>query len=116
VEFLLPWPPNSVGPAGDYLHGFIDCLYQDPQGRWRLLDYKTSPAPGGDVEQLAKRYELQMLVYSLACEQALDAPLAECVLVALADGAEHCCRWDAASRNEGMNRITGAMESLASGT
>src|SRR5690606_6859726 len=39
VEFLLPWPEDG---AQQYLHGYIDCLYQDVQGGWHLIDYKSN--------------------------------------------------------------------------
>ena len=42
IEFLLAWPPGNQDPEAPYLQGFIDCLYQDGAGDWRLLDYKTN--------------------------------------------------------------------------
>jgi ATP-dependent exoDNAse (exonuclease V) beta subunit len=113
---MLPWTVGAGGFVGRYLHGFIDCLYQDMHGRWRLLDYKTNRARAGDVPQLVRRYELQMLVYSLACERALGAPLAECTLVLLDPGIEHSFAWDAAARERGIVRLDAAIQSLASGS
>lgn len=111
VEFLLPWPPEGAYD-NRYMHGYIDCLYQDAQGRWRLLDYKTNRTPAGGVGELARKYELQMLVYALACERALGVPLAECVLQSLDSGGEKAFTWDAAARRSGADRITAAMQSL----
>ncbi len=113
VEFLLPWPPGQAAWRGRFLHGYLDLLYQDEQGRWRLLDYKTNRIPGGDVSQVAARYELQMLAYSLACEQALGEPLAECTLVLLEPGTEHPFVWDQTDRQSGIERLTAAMDSIA---
>jgi ATP-dependent helicase/nuclease subunit A len=115
VEFMMPWPLNGDDFEGHYLHGYIDCLYQDPQGHWRLLDYKTNRVAAEDVSLAAKRYELQMLVYSLACERGLGEPLAECALQLLHSGAEYCFEWDAAARRAGMERISAAIESLVCG-
>ncbi|MCC6494083.1 MAG: UvrD-helicase domain-containing protein, partial [Pirellulales bacterium] len=70
VEFLLPWALDSHANAGRYLHGYIDCLYQDQQGHWRLLDYKTNHVTPEGVAKLAERYQLQALVYWLACERS----------------------------------------------
>ena len=58
LEFLLAWPPESSLADGSgngenkqqpinlrgslFIQGFIDCLYQDAAGDWRLLDYKTN--------------------------------------------------------------------------
>ncbi len=126
LEFLLPWPPPSPAlPArgrepeergvGRYLHGFIDCLYQDAAGRWRLIDYKTNRVAASQVSQVVDQYELQMLAYRLACEQTLGEPLAECTLVLLHDddGGEHQYQWDDAAEHRGVDRITAAMNSLA---
>jgi ATP-dependent helicase/nuclease subunit A len=115
VEFLLPWPPDGAGFVGRYMHGYIDCLYQDPQGRWRLLDYKTNQISAGGVAEATRRYELQMLVYSLACERALGQPLAECSIQLLDAGAEHQFQWDDAAQRNGVKQITIAMESLVRG-
>jgi ATP-dependent exoDNAse (exonuclease V) beta subunit len=112
VEFLLPWPPEGAGFTGKYLHGFIDCLYQDGDGQWHLLDFKTNRIAPNRVRQTAARYEMQMLVYLLACEQALGQPLAESTLVFLHPGAEYAWQWDADARRSGMKRVSAAMEAL----
>jgi ATP-dependent exoDNAse (exonuclease V) beta subunit len=112
LEFLLPWPPGGAGREGRYLHGYIDCLYQGADGRWRLIDYKTNRVAATAVPQLVKLYELQMLVYSLACEQALGEPLAECALVLLQPGVEHSYAWDGRQRQRGVDEVTAAIESL----
>ncbi len=113
VEFVLPWPPGDSKPGGPYLHGFLDCLFQDGQGRWRLIDYKTNRVAGAGVPQVAKMYEMQMLAYKLACEQALGAPLAECSLVVLQAGVVHSYEWDAAATDRGVQQISSAMKMAA---
>jgi ATP-dependent helicase/nuclease subunit A len=115
IEFLLPWPIAGADGDGRYLHGYIDCLYQDAQGRWRLLDYKTNRASVENAAAVAQGYELQLLVYTLACEKSLGEPLAECTLVLLDPGTEHAFAWDAAARRKGADRLTDAMQSLMSG-
>jgi ATP-dependent helicase/nuclease subunit A len=133
VEFLLPWPPplNSSGPLplegrdGEggaprktlpYLHGYLDCLYQDAAGRWRLIDYKTNRVTSRQVPSVAATYELQMLAYRLACEQVLGEPLAECTLVFLHPGVPHPLSWDAAAERRGIERITAVIASIRQGT
>jgi ATP-dependent helicase/nuclease subunit A len=111
IDFLLPWPLEGDGPIR-YLHGYIDCLYQDREGRWRMLDYKTNRVTSADVPSLAERYEPQMLVYALVCEQALGEPLAECSLQVLHAAAEYNFQWDAAARRQGVQRISDAIRSL----
>lgn len=88
VEFLLPWPLDRPSKKGRYLHGFIDCLYQDPSGDWHLLDYKSNQVTAEDVPQAAERYAMQMFVYSLACERALGVVPVESVLHFLRPASE----------------------------
>jgi ATP-dependent helicase/nuclease subunit A len=135
LEYLLPWPPatrqsgalprggkagsggnapaRAASELGVYLHGYIDCLSQDAAGRWRLIDYKTNRVAPADVPRLAERYELQMLAYRLACEQALGEPVAECVLVLLHPGLLLPISWDAAAERRGIERIDAAISTLA---
>ena len=112
VEFVLPWPPDEATSHGRYLHGYLDCLYRDAQGGWRLVDYKTNRVPASGVPHTAAAYELQMLVYSLACERALGVPLEECVLALLHPGLEHRFAWDAAARRRGVDRVSAAIEAF----
>jgi len=112
VEFLLAWPPGGAAWHGRYLHGYLDLLYQDADGRWRLLDYKTNRAADGHVPQIAARYELQMLAYSVACERTLGQPLAECTLVVLDAGAEHSYIWSKSQREAGIAHLTAAMDTM----
>jgi ATP-dependent helicase/nuclease subunit A len=114
IEFLLQWPPGDGRPDGPYLHGFLDCLFQDSAGRWRLIDYKTNRATAREVPQVAALYELQMLAYRLACEQALGEPLAECVLVLLHPGLTHTYQPDAAADRRGVEQITKAIAAMRS--
>jgi ATP-dependent exoDNAse (exonuclease V) beta subunit len=96
------------------LHGYIDCLYQDAAGQWRLIDYKTNRVAAAQVSQVVESYRLQMLAYRLACEQALGEPLAECSLVLLDPGLTHAMPRDDAAERRGIQEITDAIASLVS--
>ncbi|QDT74133.1 UvrD-helicase domain-containing protein [Lacipirellula limnantheis] len=111
VEFLLPWPPVDQ-PTTRYLHGYIDCLYQGADGRWRLLDFKTNRVTADNLGTVANQYESQLLVYALAVERALGAPPAEVALVLLDGGCEHRFNWSDADRTHAMRRIDAAMTRL----
>lgn len=106
IEFLLPWPE-----AGDdcYLHGFIDCLYQDGAGQWHVLDYKTNQGTTDDVPQLAEKYAMQMYVYGLACERAFGMPPAECALYFLRPQAEFVSEFSATEASEMKANVTAAI-------
>ncbi|MBA4104423.1 MAG: hypothetical protein C0485_01605 [Pirellula sp.] len=112
VEFLLPWPPTGDQPTQRYFHGFIDCLYQGADSRWRLLDFKTNRVTAENLAAVANQYELQLLVYTLAVEQALGEPPAEVALLLLDGGREHGFNWSEAERLKGLRRIDAAMASL----
>ena len=84
LEFLLPWPPEGPRAGGRYLQGFVDCLYCDAGGRWRVVDYKTNRVARERIGTAASAYEMQMLVYALAVERILKCPPAELALCFLA--------------------------------
>jgi len=57
------------------LTGVIDLLYQDAEGDWHILDYKSDRVSPPDVPAHAERYELQMLIYAAAAGRFLaDLP------------------------------------------
>jgi len=121
VEFLLAWPPGNsrhgnVEPASQArgeeskcLHGYIDCLYQDAQGHWRLVEYKTDSIAPDDVPSAAQRYELQLYVYALAVESALGQPPAELVLYFLHPEKPFVFAWNDDARRRAMELVNQAM-------
>ena len=108
LEFLLAWPfdggsaAQGVSAEPHYLQGFIDCLYCDAEGRWRLVDYKTSGAH-------AERYELQLFVYAMAVERILRQSPDELVLCFLRSGQEHRAAWNDAARRRAMELVGHAL-------
>ena len=101
---------RSSNPGGRYLQGFIDCLYRDAGGRWRLIDYKTNR--GVTAETLAAKaapYEMQMLVYALAAETILKSPPVELALCFLRPGLEHHFAWNAAARRRVVELVNQAL-------
>ncbi|HJQ78335.1 MAG TPA: PD-(D/E)XK nuclease family protein, partial [Lacipirellulaceae bacterium] len=102
LEFVLAWPPN-------HLHGYIDCLYQDAEGRWHVLDYKTTKSSTADIARLAKQYEMQMYVYALAAERALGQPPAELALHFLRPGVEHVFLWNDLARRQAIDMVNNAI-------
>ena len=89
VDFLLAWPPGHTNGDGVYIQGVIDCLYQDADGSWRLMDYKTNNVSTAEVPRVAARYAMQMYVYAMAAERALGQPVAELTLHFLRPGVTH---------------------------
>ncbi len=107
VEFLLPWP---AGDGKRYLQGFIDCLYQDAAGDWHLVDYKSNQVDAAGVHSAAQPYELQMFIYSRACEQALGVAPVERVLHFLRPQAETSFTWDDAAQAEMTAQLNQAIQ------
>ncbi|MEX2141164.1 MAG: UvrD-helicase domain-containing protein [Pirellulales bacterium] len=121
VEFLLAWPPVGVQAVGvqalacqPYLQGYLDCLYQDAAGRWHVVDYKTNQVSPSTFSDLVARYEMQMLAYGLAAEQALGEPIAELALHFLRTGAEHTFLWDDKARHRAVQLIDQAIAAICS--
>ena len=110
LEFLLAWPPGSPAADGPYIQGFIDCLYQDSAGDWRLLDYKTNRASAETLAATVAGYEMQMLVYALAVERVLGRPPVEIVLHFLRGNGEHRFAWNDAARRRAVELVHAAME------
>ena len=112
VEFLMPWKRAGTAGNGYYIHGYIDCLYQDKDGVWHLLDYKTNQVSAQGVPEVARNYELQLFVYSLACEQVLHTPLSESALCFLRPSREFVFARDAKSDAEYTRLIDQSMDLL----
>ncbi|MCH8839211.1 MAG: peptide deformylase [Planctomycetes bacterium] len=110
VEFVLPWPPTTNGAAERYLHGYIDCLYQDAAGGWHVVDYKSNQVTAEGVPNAAGPYRLQMYVYRLACEQALGIRPVESVLYFLRPQAEFACDFDDGQSLELSTQLTRAID------
>jgi ATP-dependent helicase/nuclease subunit A len=115
LEFLLAWPPEQPSQPARYLQGFIDCLYQDPAGRWHVLDYKTNRVSPGGLAAAAAAYEMQLGVYALAVEQILGEPPGRLSIHFLRPSLEHDFVWDAAMRERIINRVNQAIASAIAG-
>lgn len=128
VEFLLPWmhkrgresfphadiaalPIKTPDPfSGVYLHGYIDCLYQDAHGAWHLVDYKSNHVSPDGVPAAAEHYALQMFVYREACRRALGVAPVECVLYFLRPGREFAFEFNDAQAAEHTAQLSQAIE------
>jgi hypothetical protein len=118
LEFMLAWPPEQPQAASQpprYLQGFIDCLYQDQRGRWRLVDYKTNRISADRLVDAAAAYEMQLGVYALAATQILGEPPAELSIHFLRPSLEHSFVWDDAMRRRVIGRVDKAIESVLAG-
>ena len=79
----------AVEVDGVLLDGFIDLLYELPDGNLVVVDYKTDALqPGEAVAAAVERYRLQAASYALMLEESLARQVERCVLLFLHPGAE----------------------------
>ena len=109
VEFLLKWPPRDTTNGQRMIRGYIDCLYQDEQRRWHLVDYKTNRTTAADVPQVAEQYAMQMGVYALAVEQALGTPPVSLTLYFLRPEVAYPVAWDDDVRKHTIELVSAAI-------
>lgn len=89
-SFYLGVPANEVNlgfPAEELMlvQGIIDAYFEE-DGELVLVDYKTDSVTNG--QELAERYQTQMLYYTKALEQTLDKKVKEVILYSMSLGEE----------------------------
>lgn len=86
----MPFTRSIKDAEGDdqIIQGIIDCLYQDEQGEWILLDYKTDRIIGqmrtkeGLEKEMKKRYAMQLNTYKEAVEEILLIKISRSIIYA----------------------------------
>ena len=74
----------AVEIDGVLLDGFIDLLYELPNGNLVVVDYKTDALhPGEAVEAAVDRYRLQAASYALILQESLGRQVERCILLFL---------------------------------
>ncbi|MFJ7735934.1 helicase-exonuclease AddAB subunit AddA [Lysinibacillus sp. NPDC097287] len=92
----MPFTISRVDEDGDaqIVQGIVDCLFEDSNGNWVLLDYKTDHIQAHFAEEpalskeLLGRYAVQLRVYSEAIESILHIKVSEKVLYLFDVGKE----------------------------
>ena len=77
-------------PIGDrVLEGFIDLLYERPDGRLVVVDWKTDKGrTEAEVDASLDRYRIQGAAYAVALTEATGRPVAEVRFVFCRHGGE----------------------------
>jgi ATP-dependent helicase/nuclease subunit A len=70
--------------------GVADRLVHLPNGRMRLVDFKTNSVTAAAVDEVAERYRLQLPIYALALQQA-GYEVEEASYFFLAPGVKRAC-------------------------
>ncbi len=92
----VPFTLSVSDAEGDsqMIQGIVDCLMQDYDGKWVLLDYKTDKIlPFFEEEEaliaeMSKRYSVQIHLYAEAVEKILQIKVDEKVLYLFEAGKE----------------------------
>ncbi len=65
------------------VQGIIDLFYQNQNGEWILLDYKTDYVSDGDINMLVQRYHKQLDIYKKALEDIIHDKVAHTYIYSL---------------------------------
>ena len=63
--------PFVFRTGSQVVHGVIDIMLRRPDGKWIIVDYKSSKVRPGAFAEHAKRYRLQLGVYAAAAQKRL---------------------------------------------
>lgn len=96
VPFAWDWDGVPV-------HGTIDLVYQDGDGGWHVVDFKTDVVNGRSPDEAAEPYLAQLGLYGMAVERAVGAR-PSLALAFLRSGAVHGVEWAGAEPAVGEAR------------
>jgi ATP-dependent helicase/nuclease subunit A len=71
LDFRLRWPIASQSDEPLTIAGTIDCLLRSPEGKWKILDYKTGHAPKDNPAAFLAKYRVQLVLYALAVRELI---------------------------------------------
>ena len=74
---------------GRFLEGFIDLLYEAPDGSFVVVDYKTHASDERPDLRQKPGYRLQIAAYALMISESTGHPVSRCVFVFLGPDSVH---------------------------
>ena len=74
------------------MQGVIDCFFENSDGTFTLVDYKTDALRAGEEESLCRRYGVQLYLYSLYIERITGKRVKEAYLYSLSLGKAIPCQ------------------------
>ncbi len=74
------------GKAGEnvLLQGVIDCFFENGDGSFTLLDYKTDRVRAGEEQKLIERHGTQLLLYCMYIEKLTGRPVRDAYIYSFA--------------------------------
>jgi len=114
IEFRLRWDRPECGrPAA--IFGSIDCLYQDVDGFWHLVDYKMAEEATGDGAEAVACFALRVAIQAFAVERLFRKPPASATLARLGPPTRlHAIDVTLGSITDASRRVDAAIISLRS--
>lgn len=85
-EFPFTYALKDEDGDSQIIQGVVDCLFQEEDGRWVLLDYKTDRVQhlvSNDtnlLEEMKNRYNIQLSLYAQAIEAIMKIEIKEKIL------------------------------------
>ncbi len=109
AAILRHWREVPVGAivGGVLLEGFIDLLYEEPDGSIVILDYKTDSVTGAGVDERMERYWLQGAAYALLLGEVMSSRVTRVEFVFAAAGATRAITDLGGAIGEARSAITG---------
>ncbi|OQA62297.1 MAG: ATP-dependent DNA helicase PcrA [bacterium ADurb.Bin270] len=99
---------------GNLIIGSIDWLLDDNKNL-RIIDFKTDRLNKNEINERAKMYELQMIIYALASESATGKKIESTSLIFLDPGEVHITPVTDERRNLGTGQILDIISKIENG-
>jgi ATP-dependent exoDNAse (exonuclease V) beta subunit len=107
--------PMLLAVDGVEIAAAVDLLFEDAQGRWELVDYKSGSPDAGRAAQAASAFRLQLGLYALAASRWLDRPIGRWSVYFLGSAVTHSHDVAGADLEEAEALAKRALSGLAAG-
>ena len=77
--------------SGILIQGVVDCFFENPDGSYTLIDYKTDRVKENEEQRLIDRHKTQLSFYAEAIEKLTGRPVSEIFIYSLHLGKEIKC-------------------------
>ena len=91
--------------------GKVDWL-RPKNGGYEIIDFKTDRTFNGSIEEHAKMYDLQMIIYALALEEGLGLSILETTLYFLETGKTISTPMTVQRKKEGKKRLAAILKKM----
>ncbi|MBI2608649.1 MAG: UvrD-helicase domain-containing protein [Deltaproteobacteria bacterium] len=97
---------------GDFrLEGIVDLLFEDSEGKWVTLDYKTNKIESSQVKKTGLYYEFQTDAYAWMLSKIVH-PIHEVIVLFLRPGLCYQYTWNVSREKHIQRRIEGIFKNI----